>query len=58
MYYVIKVNVNGMAKYVYNGNLLVSNIGFARKFYSKTYVRRYIRTHERYKNMQYEIVFV
>lgn len=45
MYYVIKITIHGEDKYVFNDKLFVANMGFARKFYSLAYARRYIKTH-------------
>lgn len=45
MYYIIQVDVDGEKKFVYSSKLLVVNKGLAKKFYSLTYVRRYLKTH-------------
>lgn len=45
MYYIIQVDVDGEKKFVYSIKLLVVNKGLAKKFYSLTYVRRYLKTH-------------
>lgn len=43
MYYIIQVDVDGEKKFVYSSKLLVVNKGLAKKFYSLTYVRRYLK---------------
>ena len=45
MCYIIRISIHGEERYVFNDKLFVSNQGFARKFYSLAYARRYIKTH-------------
>lgn len=56
MYYIIRVDVEGVKKYVYSSKLLVVNMGLAKKFYSLTYARRYLRTHSRLDPERCEII--
>lgn len=56
MYYIIRIYIRGEERYVFNDKLFVSNQGFARKFYSLAYARRYIKTHPVCMNYGCEIV--
>ena len=56
VYYVIMVKVGDEEKYLYNSKLLVSNKGFARKFYSLSYARRYLKTHPNIQGSGCEII--
>ncbi|MBP1547298.1 MAG: hypothetical protein J6A37_11955 [Oscillospiraceae bacterium] len=56
MYYIIRLNVEGEEKYVFNSKLFVSNRGFARKFYSLSYAKRYIKNHPVCAEYEWEII--
>lgn len=56
MYYVIMVEIDNVKKYVYSNNVFVENIGLARKFYSRAYARRYIKTHAAVNACRHELV--
>lgn len=58
MYYVIKVIMDDEVRYVFSKNLVVGDITCARKFYSASYARRYIRTHERYCLSSCEVLLI
>ncbi len=45
MYYIIRVKVEGKEKFLYDSRLLVTNMGYARKFYSLYYAKRYLKNH-------------
>lgn len=56
MTYVIKIHHKNEDRYVFSPDVLVSNIGYARKFSTITYVRRYIKMHKTVQEMDYEII--
>lgn len=58
MAYVIRVNSDGEEMYVYSSKVLVHNVGYAKRFYSKAYVVRYIKTHAGYSKAACEIITV
>lgn len=56
MTYVIRIHEKGEEKYVFSPDVLVCSIGYARKFSTFTYVKRYIKTHAAVSRMDYEII--
>lgn len=54
--YIIKLTDFDPPMYVYTSKAFLHEINSAKKFYSRSYTRRYIKTHEDLAEMNFEII--